>query len=58
MGLEGLKCKGCVCVYLRSAGEREQQVKCSLGEVQVAFHAKAQFNGAEHRGEEGNLPHH
>lgn len=47
----------CFCVYLRSAGQCEQQVKCSLSEVEVVFGSEAELNGAEHRGQDWNLPH-
>lgn len=47
-----------VCVYLRSAGQCEQQVKCSLSEVEVVFGSQAELHGAEHRGQNRNLPHH
>lgn len=50
--------KVCVCVYLWSAGQCEQQMKCSLSEVEVVFGPQAKLNSAEHRGEDWNLPHH
>ena len=49
----------CLCVvYLRRAGQCEQQVKCSLSEVEVVFGSQAELNSAEHRGEDWNPPHH
>lgn len=45
-------------VYLRSAGQCEQQVKCSLCEVEVVFRAQAKLHSTEHRGQNRNLPHH
>ena len=44
--------------YLRGAGQCEQQVECRLGEVQVVFGPQAELDGAEHGGQNGNLPHH
>lgn len=51
--------KVCSCVvYLRRAGQCEQQVKCSFSEVEVVFGSQAELNSAEHRGEDWNPPHH
>lgn len=50
--------KNVSCVYLRRAGQSEQQVKRRLGEVEVVFGPQADLDGAEHRGEDWNLPHH
>lgn len=40
--------KVCFCVYLRSAGQCEEQVKRRLCEVEVVFGAQAELHSAEH----------
>lgn len=49
--------EGFLCVYLWSASQCEQKVKCSLSEVEVVFGSQAELNGAEHRRKDWNLPH-
>lgn len=45
-------------MYLRSAGQRQQQVERGLGEEQVVFAAQADLHGAQHRRQDWDLPHH
>lgn len=44
--------------HLWRSGQREQQVQRGLGEVEVLLGSQAELHGAEHRGQDGDPPHH
>lgn len=44
--------------HLWRSGQREQQVQRGLGEVEVLFGSQAELDGAEHRGQDRDPPHH